>query len=384
MQDVVWCCLCRPYTGRTYALYGLYSPQCRPSRPTPTSSSSLTQNSFPPISNPSSGPIYTFVIAQRALYDTLTPTQIRPLAKTDYTRSHLSVLSVLTVVSDPGVEAYSAAFDRQRLSPSTYFTLVIIDKPTDQIVAVGCVFIEQKFLRGLGKVGHIEDIAVNKNVQGKKLGLRVIQALTAISEAEGCYKTILNCSDDNIRKWSACLMTGLMPFGTAFYVKCGYQKKENEMVSWFPARFPVPSFFAFALPFPCPFRSTTSRRQNTTSRQRRRHKRVHLNCRTDSRFWTSNKTHANYMADGEVALGLGFELRKDIFTTVRMLLYSILDAVCYCIAKATSPNKAEREGTLRICFEFPLTFERKKIILVPVYAISTKNLLTRNAKVHYG
>ena len=52
------------------------------------------------------------------------------------------------------------------------------------------------------------------------------------------------------------------------------------------------------------------------------------------------------MADGEVALGLGFELRKDIFTTVRMLLYSILDAVCYCIAKATSPNKAEREGTL--------------------------------------
>ncbi|EDR08498.1 uncharacterized protein LACBIDRAFT_235009 [Laccaria bicolor S238N-H82] len=142
---------------------------------------------------------------------------IRPLAKTDYTRSHLSVLSVLTVVTDPGVEAYSAAFDKQRLSTSTYFTLVIIHKPTDQIVAVGCVFIEQKFLRGLGKVGHIEDIAVDKKVQGRKLGLRVIQALTAISEGQGCYKTILNCSDDNI----------------PFYVKCGYQKKENEMVSWF-------------------------------------------------------------------------------------------------------------------------------------------------------
>jgi glucosamine-phosphate N-acetyltransferase len=130
---------------------------------------------------------------------------MRPLAKTDYTRSHLSVLSVLTVVSDPGVEAYSAAFDKQRLSPSTYFTLVIIHKPTDQIVGVGCVFIEQKFLRGLGKVGHIEDIAVDKSMQGRKLGLRIIQALTAISEGEGCYKTILNCSDDNIRKWSACM-----------------------------------------------------------------------------------------------------------------------------------------------------------------------------------
>jgi len=85
-------------------------------------------------------------------------------------------------------------------APRTNFTLVIIDKPTDQIVAVGSVFIEHKFLRGLGSVGHIEDIAVNPKVQGKKLGLRVIQALTGISERQGCYKTILNCSDKNIRE----------------------------------------------------------------------------------------------------------------------------------------------------------------------------------------
>ena len=50
-------------------------------------------------------------------------------------------------MSDPGVEAYSTAFDKLRFSPSTYFTLVIIHKPTDQIVAVGCVFVEQKFVR---------------------------------------------------------------------------------------------------------------------------------------------------------------------------------------------------------------------------------------------
>lgn len=86
-----------------------------------------------------------------------------------------------------------------RSTPRTYYQLVIVDKHTDRIVAVGCVFIERKFLRGLGSVGHIEDIAVDKNQQGKKLGLRVIQALTTISENSGCYKTILNCSDANIR-----------------------------------------------------------------------------------------------------------------------------------------------------------------------------------------
>jgi hypothetical protein len=37
-------------------------------------------------------------------------------------------------------------------------------------------------------VGHIEDIAVEKGQQGKKLGLRIIQALDYVAEKVGCYK----------------------------------------------------------------------------------------------------------------------------------------------------------------------------------------------------
>ncbi|KAI8970591.1 acyl-CoA N-acyltransferase [Trametes punicea] len=143
---------------------------------------------------------------------------MRPLASTDYRRGHLQVLSVLSVVTDPGQEAWRAQFEVLRAAPRTYYPIVIIDKPSDRIVAVGTVFIERKFLRGLGCVGHIEDIAVDKSQQGKKLGLRIIQALTAISENSGCYKTILNCSDSNI----------------PFYEKCGFQKKENEMAKYAP------------------------------------------------------------------------------------------------------------------------------------------------------
>lgn len=46
-------------------------------------------------------------------------------------------------------------------------------------------------IHNLGKVGHIEDIAVAKDQQGKKLGLRIIQALDYISEKLGCYKVRL-------------------------------------------------------------------------------------------------------------------------------------------------------------------------------------------------
>ena len=87
------------------------------------------------------------------------------------------------------------------VSNQIYFPLVIVSKVNDQVVGTGTVFMEKKFLRGLSTVGHIEDIAVDKNQQGKKLGLRIIQALTGISEGLGAYKTILNCSDHNIREF---------------------------------------------------------------------------------------------------------------------------------------------------------------------------------------
>jgi glucosamine-phosphate N-acetyltransferase len=122
------------------------------------------------------------------------------LASTDHARGHLAVLAVLTLVTDPGSAAWAAQFHAMRAAPHTYYPLVIVDQASDQIVATGCVFIERKFLRGLGSVGHIEDIAVNRAQQGKGLGLRVIQALTHISETSGCYKTILNCSEDNTRQ----------------------------------------------------------------------------------------------------------------------------------------------------------------------------------------
>ncbi|KAF7369115.1 Glucosamine 6-phosphate N-acetyltransferase [Mycena venus] len=145
---------------------------------------------------------------------------IRPLASTDHGRGHLAVLSVLTVATDLGEAAWIAQFNAMRAAPKTYYSLVIVDKKSDKIVGAGALFVERKFLRGLGSVGHIEDIAVDKQQQGKKLGIRIIQALTHISESSGCYKTILNCSDDNI----------------PFYVKCGFEKKENEMAKYAPVK----------------------------------------------------------------------------------------------------------------------------------------------------
>ena len=96
----------------------------------------------------------------------------------------------------------------------TYFAIVVVHKPSDkvsaglvdaldlQIVACGTILIERKFIRGGGRAGHIEDIAVSRSMQGRKLGLRIIKSLEAIGRTQGCYKIILDCSKENIRKWS--------------------------------------------------------------------------------------------------------------------------------------------------------------------------------------
>lgn len=111
--------------------------------------------------------------------------QIRPLSRSDYSRGHLELLSILTQTPDIGETAWQARFDLLRSYPDSYFPVVIVRKETDRIVACGTVILERKFIRGAGIVGHIEDIATAKDAQGKGLGKRIIEALTGVAFARG-------------------------------------------------------------------------------------------------------------------------------------------------------------------------------------------------------
>lgn len=84
----------------------------------------------------------------------------------------------------------------------------------------GCMADELRYsIHNLGIVGHIEDIAVAKDQQGKKLGLKIIQALDFVAEKVGCYKSILDCSEAN----------------EGFYVKCGFKRAGLEMAHYYEA-----------------------------------------------------------------------------------------------------------------------------------------------------
>ncbi|KAJ6015248.1 Glucosamine 6-phosphate N-acetyltransferase [Penicillium herquei] len=149
---------------------------------------------------------------------TLLPTDytIRPLRRSDYQRGYLDVLRVLTTVGEISEEQWNKRYEWISSRNDEYYMLVVCDG-ADRIVGTGSLIVERKFIHELGMVGHIEDIAVESGQQGKKLGLRIIQALDFVAAQVGCYKSILDCSEAN----------------EGFYVKCGFKRAGLEMAHYY-------------------------------------------------------------------------------------------------------------------------------------------------------
>lgn len=115
----------------------------------------------------------------------------RPLRRSDYHLGYLDVLRVLTTVGDISEAMWNERYDYLYKRNDEYYMIVICDG-TGKIVGTGSLIVERKFIHTLGLVGHIEDIAVAQDQQGKKLGLRIIQTLDYVAEKVGCYKVRLS------------------------------------------------------------------------------------------------------------------------------------------------------------------------------------------------
>ena len=59
------------------------------------------------------------------------------------------------------------------------------------LVGIGVLWIETKYYN-LGKVGHIEDIVIDKNFRHRNLGTQLIQFIQNYANAKKCYKLLLH------------------------------------------------------------------------------------------------------------------------------------------------------------------------------------------------
>ncbi|KAF9988357.1 Glucosamine-phosphate N-acetyltransferase-like protein [Modicella reniformis] len=138
---------------------------------------------------------------------------MRPLEVADYHKGFYDCLAGLTVVGKVSEQTFQQTFEAMFRCQSVYHIVVIEDIRQSRIVATGTLIVEQKFLRGCGKAGHIEDIVVHDSQRGKKFGIRLIDQLKYIGTQVGCYKLLLTCSESN----------------EPFYEKSGFQRKDLHM-----------------------------------------------------------------------------------------------------------------------------------------------------------
>jgi glucosamine-phosphate N-acetyltransferase len=138
----------------------------------------------------------------------------RKLNSNDYSNEYFNLLGQLTEVDSDKI-TYNNFLEFINQLNDNHQIIVIEDD--NKIIASGTLLIENKIIHGISKVGHIEDIVVDKNIRGLGLGKKIINYLTELANKNNCYKVILNCKESNC----------------GFYEKCGFEKKELEMVKYF-------------------------------------------------------------------------------------------------------------------------------------------------------
>jgi glucosamine-phosphate N-acetyltransferase len=135
---------------------------------------------------------------------------IRELRKEDLWNGFLTTLDSLRQASDIDRNKADEIFEKINSNPDH---IVVIAEVDGKIVGTTTLLIEPKFIHKGGLVGHIEDVVVDKNFQGQKIGEKIMKYLLEYAKNRGCYKTILDSTDD------------VKPF----YEKLGFKYIANEL-----------------------------------------------------------------------------------------------------------------------------------------------------------
>ena len=136
--------------------------------------------------------------------------KIRELEEKDLFNGFVESLDSLRKASDLSPKKAKEIFKKINSDKNYKVYVAVLNS---KIVGTAAIFIEQKFIHSGGKVGHIEDVSIRKKFQDKGVGQKIVKALLEYAKKKGCYKTILDCTDDLV----------------SFYEKIGFKRHSNSM-----------------------------------------------------------------------------------------------------------------------------------------------------------
>ena len=135
---------------------------------------------------------------------------IREIEEDDLEKGFLETLDFLRNASDLDKNKANEILKKIKQN-SNHIIYVAIDNK--KIVGSTTLLIEQKFIHDGGLVGHIEDVVVRKDYEGKGIGIKLVTSMLERAKEKNCYKTILDCKDD-VKQ---------------FYERIGFKRESNGM-----------------------------------------------------------------------------------------------------------------------------------------------------------
>ncbi len=135
---------------------------------------------------------------------------IREIVESDIEKGFLESLDNLRTASNLDREIATNILKKIISNPNH---IIFVAEDNGKIVGSTTLLIEQKFIHEGGKVGHIEDVVVSKEFEGRGIGMKLVRSLLEKAETMNCYKTILDCADK------------LIPF----YERIGFKQESNQM-----------------------------------------------------------------------------------------------------------------------------------------------------------
>ncbi|CAG2168282.1 unnamed protein product [Oppiella nova] len=122
---------------------------------------------------------------------------LRPLQSDDYNRGFLDLLSQLTKVGTIDENKFQERFHQMK-SNGNYYITVVEDVDTSRVICSATLFTEYKFIHSAAMRGRIEDVVVDSEYRGQRLGHLIIETLKLMAQSLDCYKLTLDCRDEMI------------------------------------------------------------------------------------------------------------------------------------------------------------------------------------------
>ena len=135
---------------------------------------------------------------------------IREIEEDDLEKGFLETLDFLRKASDINKNKAKEILKKIQQN-SNHIIHVAVDD--NKIVGSTTLLVEQKFIHDGGLVGHIEDVVVRKDYEGKGIGIKLVMSMLERAKEKNCYKTILDCKND-VKQ---------------FYERIGFKHESNGM-----------------------------------------------------------------------------------------------------------------------------------------------------------